>query len=527
MKILVADNVSERALETLKSEPSFEVVYLPGKAGAVVAEEIRDADALIVRSATKANAQLLEKAQRLRAIGRAGVGVDNVDLDAATKKGLVVMNTPGGNAASVAEHAVALMLALVRRLPQADSTLKQGKWEKKKLIGTELRAKTLGLIGLGKIGMEVARLAQAFQMQVLAYDPYISSILAREQNVQLVPLEELLRSSDFVSMHASATPETRHLLNAKTLGMAKLGVRIVNCARGELINEADLLAALESGQVAGAGLDVFEQEPPKDFKLVSHPNVVATPHIAGSTEEAQEIVGIRIAEQVRDYLLQGVARNAVNMPTISPEEYRKLEPYIQLGDKLGAFIGQIAGGRVEEVHISYDGGLAELNTHLVKNAVLKGILSHVLSEQVNLVNAGSIAQSRGVEVVELRSARRATFSNSLGIALRTETDAASVLGMVGMRGVLRILGINDIDIEAPLRGTILFIRNQDVPGVIGRVGTLLGDRNINIASFALGRNQKAQEAFGLVNVDNHVPEAVLDEIRAIPAVRAARVVTIE
>jgi D-3-phosphoglycerate dehydrogenase len=527
MKILVADNVSERALELLQAEKSFEVTYLPGKPQASVAEEIRDADALVVRSATKVTAALLEHAARLRAIGRAGVGVDNVDLDAATKKGVVVMNTPGGNAVSVAEHTLALLLTLVRRIPQADAALKQGKWEKKKLLGTELRSKTLGLIGLGKIGVEVARLAQAFQMDVIAYDPYVSSLIAREQNVRLVSLEELLKTSDFVSVHASATPETRHLLNARTLALAKPGVRIVNCARGELINEEDLLRALESGQVAGAGLDVFESEPPKDFKLASHPNVIATPHIAGSTEEAQEIVGIRIAEQVRDYLLQGVARNAVNMPTVSPEEYKKLEPYIQLGEKLGSFLAQIAGGRVDEVSISYDGGLAELNTHLVKNAVLKGILSRVLSEPVNLVNAGPLAQARGIEVLELRSPRRAAFSNSLGIASRAETDSASVLGMVGLRGALRILGISDIDIDAPLRGVILFIRNQDVPGVIGRVGTLLGDHNINIANFALGRSQKAAEAIGLVNVDNHIPEAVLAEIRAIPAVRVARVVSIE
>ncbi len=524
MKILVADNVSQYALETLRSEPSFEVIFLPEKPGASVANEIQDADALIIRSATKANAGLLEKANRLRAIGRAGVGVDNVDLDAATQKGIVVMNTPGGNAVAVAEHSIALMLALVRRIPQADGALKGGRWEKKKLIGTELRSKTIGLIGFGKIGTEVARLAQAFQMEVIAYDPFVSTALAREQNVRLVTLDDLLAGSDFISVHASATAENHHLLNAQAFAKAKAGVRIVNCARGELIHEADLLQALESGKVAGAGLDVFEQEPPMDFKLLSHPNVVATPHIAGSTEEAQETVGIRIAEQVRDFLLLGVARNAVNMPALSPEEYKKMVPYIQLGEKLGAFVAQIGGERVEEVRISYDGGLAELNTHLVKNAVLKGILSHVLSEPANLVNAGAIAQSRGIEMVELRSARRAAFSNSLGIALRTETDCQSVLGMVGTGGGLRILGISDIDIEAPLRGVILFIRNQDVPGVIGRVGTILGNRSINIANFALGRNQKAQEAIGLVNIDNHVPDDVLAEIRAIPAVRQARVV---
>ena len=283
---------------------------------------------------------------------------------------------------------MALLLALARRIPQADASMKQGRWEKKKLEGMELRGKTLGLIGLGQIGSDVARLAKAFEMQIIAYDPYVSSLLAGELDVKLVSLEEVLKSADFISLHASATPETRHLINARTLALAQPGVRIVNCARGDLINEADLLAALESGLVAGAGLDVFETEPPKDSKLVSHPNVIATPHIAGSTEEAQEIVGIRIAEQVRDFLLSGVARNAVNMPAVSPEEFKKLEPYIQLGEKLGAFLAQIAGERIREVRISYDGGLAELNTHLVKNAVLKGILTPALSDQVNLINAG-------------------------------------------------------------------------------------------------------------------------------------------
>jgi D-3-phosphoglycerate dehydrogenase / 2-oxoglutarate reductase len=527
MKILIADRVSESAVEILREEESWDVVFLPKKPGGNVAEEIRDADALVVRSATKVTSQLLANAERLRVIGRAGVGVDNVDLNAATQKGVVVMNTPGGNAISVAEHTMALLLALARRVPQADASMKQGRWEKKKLEGMELRGKTLGLIGLGKIGSAVARLAKAFEMRIIAYDPHVSSLLAGESAAKLASLEDVLKSSDFISLHASATPETRHLVNARTLALARPGVRIVNCARGELINEADLFAALESGLVAGAGLDVFEAEPPKDLKLVSHPNVIATPHIAGSTEEAQEIVGIRIAEQVRDFLTQGVARNAVNMPAISPEEFKKLEPYIQLGEKLGLFLAQIAGERIREVRISYDGGLAELNTHLVKNAVLKGILTPALSEQqVNLVNAGALAQQRGVEVAELRSARRATFSNSLGIGLITEGEPATGVGMVGVRGTLHILGLNDIDIEAPLRGVILFIRNQDVPGVIGRVGTILGNRKINIASFTLGRNPQTQQAIGLVNVDNHVPEEVLQEIRTISAVRTARVVEV-
>jgi D-3-phosphoglycerate dehydrogenase len=502
MKILIADNVSERALEVLTAEKSWDVVFLPKQPNASLTEEIKDADALVVRSATKATAALLERATRLRAIGRAGSGVDNVDLDAATRKGIVVMNTPGGNAVSVAEHTMGLLLALARRIPEADRLLKQGKWEKKKLTGIELRSKTLGLVGFGNIGREVARLAQAFGMTVLATDPFVSSRLAQEQGVKLVSLEELLKESDFLSLHAAKTAESRHLLNAKTLALAKPGLRIVNCARGELINEADLLAALESGQVGAAGLDVFETEPPKDPRLVNHPHVIATPHIAGSTEEAQEIVGIRIAEQIRDYLLLGVPRNAVNMPTISPEEYQKLKPYLQLG------------------------GLAELNTHLVKNAVLKGILKKALSDRVNIVNAGTLAQARGLEVLELRSARRAAFSHSLGLALRTETGSASALAMVGLRGNLRILGINELDIEAPLQGIHIYIRNQDVPGVIGRIGTILGDHKINIANFALGRELQGGLAVGLVQVDDHVPDEVLAEIRSIPAIRVARVVEI-
>jgi D-3-phosphoglycerate dehydrogenase len=530
MKILIADQISERAVELLEAENSWQVVNLPAVPSPTrrsIEQEISDADALIVRSETKVTAALLERAFRLRVIGRAGVGVDNVDLEAATKQGILVMNTPGGNATSVAEHTLALLLALARHIPEADSSVKRGRWEKKNLLGIELRAKTLGLVGLGNVGAEVARLARAFQMRVIAYDPYVSSRIAQEQDVQLVSLEDLLKTSDFISLHATATEETQHLIRAETLALTKPGVRIVNCARGELIDEPDLLQALEQGHVAGAGLDVFETEPPRDLRLAAHPNVIVTPHIGASTEEAQEIVGIRIAEQVRDYLLQGVPRNAVNMPTVSPEEYKKLQPYLRLGERLGAFLAQITGGRLEEVQISYDGGLAELNTHLVKNAVLKGVLSRVVSEPANLVNAAALAQARGVQVVERRSARRAAFSNSLGIALRTETDSASMLGMVGMRGGDRILGINDVDVEAPLRGVILYIRNQDVPGVIGRVGTVLGSRNLNIANFALGRDQQAGEAIGLVNVDNHVPSEVLNEIRAIPAVRVARVVEVD
>src|SRR6267378_3772649 len=507
MKILVADSVPDNIIGILKADPSWEVVNLPKTKGQV-AEEIRDADALLVRSATKVTAQLLENAKRLVVIGRAGVGVDNIDLDAATRKGVLVMNTPGGNAISVAEHTMTLLLAMAHPVAQADASMKTGKWEKKKFTGSELRNKTLGLIGLGTIGTEVARLAQALKMTVVAFDPYVSTVLATEQNIRLLPLED------------------EHVINAKTLALTKPGVRIVNCARGELVDEAALLVAIESGRVAGAGLDVFEAEPPANPRLTKHTNVIATPHIAGSTEEAQKVVGTRIAEQLRDYLLTGAVRNAVNMPAVSPEEFKKLKPYLELGEKLGTFVAQLTDKPISEVSISYDGGLADMNTHLVKNAVLKGVLSQILADQINLINAGNFAKARGIEVVEVRSGRRAAYTNSLGVALRTAGEPASVLGMIGLNNVLRVLGVNNIDIEAPLQGFLLLIRNQDVPGVIGRVGTLLGQHKINIANFALGRVQDSNEAMGIVNVDQKVPPEVLSELRALQAVRQARIIEI-
>jgi len=525
MKIVIADSVDEGVLGILRADPLWNIVNLPKTKGKVE-EEIRDADALLVRSATKVTAELLDKAKNLRVIGRAGVGVDNVDLDAATRKGVLVMNTPGGNAISVAEHTMTMLLAMAHPVAAADASMKSGKWDKKKFTGSELRDKTLGLIGLGTIGTEVARLAQAHKMKVVAYDPYVSTVLATEQNIHLASLEELLKTSDFISLHSSLTPETKHLINAKTLALAKKGVHIANCARGELVDEAALLAALESGQVAAAGLDVFEAEPPADPRLVQHPNVIATPHIAGSTEEAQKVVGTRIAEQLRDYLTSGAVKNAVNMPAISPEEFKKLGPYLQLGEKLGAFVAQLTEKPFAEVSISYDGGLADMNTHLVRNAVLKGVLGQILADQINLINAGNFAKARGIEVVEVRSARRAKYTNSLGVALRIDGETVSVLGMIGLNNALRILGVNNIDIDAPLTGFLLLFRNQDVPGVIGRVGTLLGKHSINIANFALGRVNNSDEAMGIVNVDHNLTPEVLAELRAITAVRQARVIEI-
>ncbi|HVB33357.1 MAG TPA: phosphoglycerate dehydrogenase [Patescibacteria group bacterium] len=526
MKIVIAENIAEAAESVLHAaDPSWEIVNLVKTKGPV-AEAVIDADALLIRTATKVTPEFLEGPKRLRVIARAGVGVDNINLDAATRRGIVVMNVPGGNTISVAEQTMAFLCMLARHIYQATTSMKQGKWEKKKLTGTELRGKTLGIVGLGRVGSAVARLAQAYQMNVIACDPYVSARAAAERGVKLIGLEEVLGSCDYLTLHCSLTEETRGMINARALALTRPGVRVVNCSRGEVLVADDLLAALESGHVAGAAVDVFDPEPPGASPLVLHPEVIVTPHIGGSTEEALEAIGTSVAEQVRDYLLTGIPRNAVNLPALPPEEMRRIQPYLELGGKLGSFLGQIAGARVEEVRISYDGALEQSSTYLVKNAVLAGILRRSLSERVNLINAGALATERGIEVVEMRSARRAAYVNTLGIAVRTDTGSSSVLGMGDFQGGQRILGIEDIDVEAPLRGTILFIRNQDVPGVIGKVGTLLGNRGINIANFALGRSPERAEAVAVVNVDQSISPADLSELRSIAAIRLATVVEI-
>ena len=526
MKIVIAENIADAADEILQAaDPSWEIVNLVKTKGPV-AEAVVDADALLIRTVTKVTPEFLEGTKRLRVIARAGVGVDNIHLDAATRRGIVVMNVPGGNTISVAEQTLTYMCMLARHLYRATMTMKQGLWEKKKLTGSELRGKTVGIIGLGRVGSAVARLAQAYEMKTIAHDPYVSVRAATERGVRLAGFEEVLRSCDYLTMHCSLTNETRGMINARALALTKPGVRVINCARGEVVVGDDLLAALESGHVAGAALDVFETEPPGASPLVLHPNVIASPHIGGSTKEALEAIGTAVAEEVRDFLLTGIPRNTVNLPALPAEEQRRIHPYLELGGRLGSFLGQISGPRIEEVRISYDGAIDQSSTYLVKNAVLAGILRRSLPGRVNLINAGALATERGIEVVEMRSVRRAAFSNTLGIAVRTDTGTSSVLGMSDSQGSQRILGVDDIDIEAPLRGMILFIRNQDVPGVIGKVGTLLGDRGINIANFALGRNPEKAEAIALVNVDQPVSAADLADLRAIPAIRFGTIVEV-
>ena len=522
MKVIVADKISERGLALLR-ESGWNISTPPA---AELAREIANADGLIVRSATRLTSELLEHAPMLRVVGRAGVGVDNIDVEAATHRGVLVMNTPGGNAVSVAEHTLALLLALARGVPQSNAAIQAGRWEKS-ASGVELRGKTIGLVGLGRVGTEVARRARALEMKVVAHDPYVTPAAARELDVELLSLDDLLQRSDVISLHTSLGPATEKMVNAAALAKMKRGARLINCARGELIDEAALAEALRAGHLAGAAVDTFAVEPPKNSPLIGLANLIATPHIAGSTAEAQEEVGTLIAQQVRDYLADGLIRNAVNMPALSAEQYRRLRPYLELGERLGAMVAQAAPSRsLSRIRIRYAGEPAELGSHVVRSAVLTGILNSVLDEKVNLVNAADAAAARGMIVEETTRRRERGYPNTLEVACADCDDQFTVEGTVVHDGSPRILSLDGIELEAPLEGTLLLTRNRDVPGVIGQIGTVLGNLGVNIATFALGRRQPVQgaEAVALVRVDGQVGESVLQAIRAIPSITEARVI---
>src|SRR5438477_570847 len=524
MNILIAEPVSPAGIELLKSQADWNVIVSNPKE---YAAHLAEADALVVRSAVQVSKEVLAKAPKLRVIGRAGVGVDNVDLDAATAAGVLVMNTPGGNAVSVAEHTLALMLAMARYIPQATASTKSGKWEKKKLLGSELRGKTLGIVGLGSIGREVVRRARAFEMRILAHDPYVTSQIARDLNVELVTLPQLYAHSDYITLHVSLTAETEGLLSRDAFAQMKSGVRIVNCARGELIDDGALREAIESGKVAGAALDAFRTEPPPPgFPLFALEPILATPHIGGSTEEAQEIVGVRIAEQVVEYLQSGVAINAVNMPAMSPDQYRALSPYATLADRLGNFAAHILSGNPHTVRLQYFGKIAGSNTSLLRNAGLAGVLSRSTSRKANLINARQIAEQRGWKVAEGHD-KRSGHTDSIRLEVETDKGVTSVEGAV-LLDKARLMRVDGIYCEAPLSGFLIYMKNQDVACVIGHVGTVLGKNRINIANFSLGRRDATSEAgepleaVALVSTDELVPEQVLSQLRENAAVQFAR-----
>ena len=525
MKVLIADAVDTAAIETLRAEETFEVVV---SNPAEYESHLEHSEALIVRSAVKVTADVMARAPHLRVIGRAGVGVDNIDRDEATKRGIVVMNTPGGNATAVAEHTLALILSLARSVPAASASTKAGRWERKKFQGSEVFGKTLGIIGFGGIGRQVAERARPFGMEVIAYDPFVSSDAAKGSGVELLELDAVLARADYLSLHLSLTPETAGIVNADLFGKMKDGVRIINCARGELIDSAALDAAIESGKVGGAALDVFDSEPPENPSLLSRDQVVATPHIGGSTAEAQAKVGLNIALQVRDFLKSGVVVNAVNMPSVTAEQYGRLAPYLKLAERLGSLVAQTSRGRPVRVKLTYQGEFGETDAAMIRNAALSGILNCFLSRKANLINASQIARDRALGVSEVRRGR-AHFSNSLKLDLKTEDIHRAVEGAVFPDGSPRLLSIDGIYVEALLSGSLLYVRNQDVPGVIGRIGTALGEEGINISDFALGRGEegstgKPAEAVALVRTDQSLTASVLEGLYRMNAVTFAKAI---
>ena len=526
MNIVVADDLPPSALDILRAE-GWNVDARTGRSPEQLATDLAAADAIVVRSATKVTAPLIAAAPKLRVIARAGTGVDNVDVPAASARGIVVMNAPGANSISVAELAMAQVLALARHLPAADAAMKQGKWEKKKFLGEEIRDKTLGLAGLGRIGQEVARRAAAFGMRIIAHDPFISEAVAATLGVELVSLDDLFARADYVSLHMPSTPQTKGLVNADRLKRAKKGIRIINTARGDLIDEGALADAIEAGHVGGAALDVFQKEPTVDQRLQVLPQVVASPHIAASTREGQELVGMETVSALRDFLKTGVIRNAVNFPSVPPEEFARLQPFVALAERLGTFIAQMNDGRASAIGVRYYGELAEARTDMIVNAVLAGFFRPVLWTGVTMVNARSIAAERGVEVVESRSTRTRDYTSLISVKLQSTTGERTVEGAVVARKWPRLVLVDGIRVEAPLEGTMVVICNTDQPGVIGHIGTILGRHGVNIANFALGRDE-GNRAIGVVIVDETapIPDVVLDELRKVSGIREARIVRV-
>ena len=528
MKIIVADTLPASALELLRSE-GWTIDARSGRSPDALAADLADADAILVRSATKVDAKLVAAGHRLRIVARAGTGVDNVDVQAASGRGILVVNAAGANSISVAEHAWALMLALARAIPSADRAMKEGRWEKKAFLGTELRAKTLGVAGFGRIGQEVAQRARAFGMHVIAHDPFISADLAGRFGVELVSIDELCAASDYLTLHLPATADTHHLFNDERFARCKHGLRLINTARGELVDEQALRRAIDNGIVAGAGLDVFEKEPPADWALAQLPQVIATPHIAASTEEAQELVGHEIAATVRDFLRDGIVRNAVNFPSVHPDELQRLQPWIKLVDLLGAMVSQMGAARIEAISLRYYGALAESHASgLLASSAAAGVLRPILSDnEVSIVNARSVARQRGIDIVESRSARPRHFTSLVSLKITTSSGERWVEGTVFGQNSPRLVSARGVTVEAPLSGTLLLIANDDQPGVIGEVGTILGRLGVNIASFALGRGETG--AIGVVNVDADAGrqtalDGAMDAIRKVPAVREAWVI---
>ncbi|MEI2385042.1 phosphoglycerate dehydrogenase [Breoghania sp. JC706] len=521
-KVLISDKLSPAAVQIFKDR-GLDVDFLPdlGKDKEKLAEVIGQYDGLAIRSATKVTEKIIAKADRLKVIGRAGIGVDNVDIPAATAKGIIVMNTPFGNAITTAEHAIAMMFSVARQIPAADASTQAGKWEKSKFMGVEITAKTLGLIGCGNIGSIVAERAIGLRMKVVAYDPFLSAERARDLGVEKVELDELLRRADFITLHTPLTEKTRNILSEEAISRTKKGVYIINCARGGLVDETALRAALDSGHVAGAAFDVFVEEPAKENVLFGAPNLVCTPHLGAATEEAQENVALQVAEQISDYLMNGGVTNALNMPSISSEEAPKLTPFVRLAEQLGSFAGQLTETAISGIRIEYEGHVAQMNTKALTAAVLTGVLTPLL-QSVNMVSAPSLARERDIQVEEVHRSQQGAYETYIRLTILTERQSRSVAGTIFADGTPRIIQVKGIDMEAALGAHMLYITNEDKPGFIGKFGSILGDAGVNIATFSLGRNEPGGDAIALIEVDGEVPAETVEKLVALPLVKQVK-----
>ncbi|MEM7223890.1 MAG: phosphoglycerate dehydrogenase [Pseudomonadota bacterium] len=518
-KVLICDKMSPLAEQILR-ERGLEVEVATGLASEALTEKLAGVEGMVIRSATKVTGEILAAAPDLKVVGRAGIGVDNVDVPAATQRGIVVMNTPGGNAITTAEHALALLLALARRIPAADRSTHAGKWEKSRFMGVELTGKTLGVIGCGNVGAVVADRALGLKMRVVAYDPFLSNDRARDLGVEKVELDDLLARADFISLHVPLTDQTRDILDAEALAKTKPGVRIVNCARGGLVNERDLKAALESGHVAGAALDVYLEEPARENPLFGVDQVIATPHLGASTNEAQEKVAVQVAQQIADYLMTGAITNALNMPSVTAEEAVRLAPYMTLCEQLGSFAGQLTRSGLRGVTIEYEGQVAGLNTRPLTQCALAALLAPML-DSVNMVNAPIIARERNIELHEIKHDRDCDFQTMVRLTVVTEVQERGVAGTLFGGNRPRLVEIKGIPIEAELAPHMLYVTNEDKPGLIGALGTTLGDAGYNIATFHLGRATPGGEALALIELDEAVAPEVLKVVEGLPHIKQA------
>src|SRR5438876_3304350 len=521
-KVLISDALSPAAVQIFKDR-GVEVDFQPslGKDKEKLAAIVGHFDGLAIRSATKVSAKILDQAKNLKVIGRAGIGVDNVDIPAATAKGIIVMNTPFGNSITTAEHAITLMLALARQIPQADVSTQAGKWEKNRFMGVEITGKTLGVIGCGNIGSIVADRAHGLRMKVIAYDPFLSPERARDLGVEKIDIADLFKRADFITLHTPLTDKTKNIVDAAAIATMKKGVRVINCARGGLVDEQALREALDSGQVAGAAFDVFIEEPATANPLFGHPNVVCTPHLGAATTEAQENVALQVAEQMSDYLLQGAISNAVNFPSITAEEAPKLKPFITLAERLGSFAGQLTETGLKEVQISYEGQVAQMKVKALTSAAVAGLLRPMLQD-VNVVSAPLAARERGIDVMETTREGHCDYESLITVTVKTERGPRSVAGTVFADGRPRIVNIKGIRMDAEFGPSMIYITNLDKPGFIGRFSSTLGEAGINIATFHVGREAPGGNAVALIEIDGELPADVLAKVRALPQVQSAR-----